>query len=99
MQTGKELAHCVQTHAALEAKRIERGHHEACQPLPAFFRLPQPGLRMAVAALHRVLKAMDTALGQPGLMGKMANALGSVGTKTVENPKTFRPKSHVGPVL
>ena len=37
-----------------------------------------------------------TALGKLGLMGNLSDALLSVVTKRVENPKTFGPKSHVG---
>src|SRR5262245_24712579 len=39
---------------------------------------------------------MHTALGEPGLMGNLADALLGVVTKSVENPKTFGPPSHVG---
>jgi hypothetical protein len=39
---------------------------------------------------------MHTALGEPGLMGDLADALLGVVTKSVENPKTFGPQSHVG---
>src|SRR5262245_10410388 len=96
MQPSKKLAHRVQTHAALEAERIEGGHDEACQPLPAVFRFPQPGFPMAIAVLHRVLEAMHTALRQPGLSGHAAYALPAMITQALENPQTFRPKSHVG---
>src|SRR3989442_4827390 len=39
---------------------------------------------------------MHTALGEPGLIGNLSDALLGVVTKSVENPKTFGPKSHVG---
>jgi hypothetical protein len=39
---------------------------------------------------------MDTALGKAGLLGKVANTLLPVLTKTLENAKTSVPKSHVG---
>src|SRR5439155_12628842 len=46
--------------------------------------------------LHRLCETMHTALGEPGLMGDLADALLGVVTKSVENPKTFGPQSHVG---
>src|SRR5215510_8669920 len=96
METCKKRADRIQTHAALEAKRIERGNDEARQPLPPLVRFPEPGLRMAVATFHRVLEAMDTALRQPSLLGNAAHALPAVVTKALENQTTFVPKSHVG---
>ena len=51
---------------------------------------------MVMAALHRVLEAMHTALRQPGLLGHAAYALPAMITKALENPQTFRPKFHVG---
>src|SRR2546425_1977877 len=39
---------------------------------------------------------MHTALGEPGLIGNLSDALLGVVTKSVENPKTFGPKAHVG---
>src|SRR2546422_135693 len=39
---------------------------------------------------------MHTALGEPGLIGNLSDALLGVVTKSVENPKTFGPQSHVG---
>src|SRR4030095_3159979 len=54
---------------------------------------------MAITALQGLLKTMCTALGQPRLLGKMAHALCTRFTKSLENPQTFLPKSHVGLVL
>ena|SRR2546428_2967391 len=51
---------------------------------------------MAVAALHGSLETMHTAFRQAGLLGQLANALGAMITKTLENPEAFVPKSHVG---
>jgi hypothetical protein len=42
---------------------------------------------------------MDTAFRKAGLLGQLANALFAIVPKTLENAKTFVPKSHVGPVL
>ena len=95
MQTREKLTDRFHPHATLEAKGIQRGHHEASEPLAAFLRFPQPGFWMAVPALHRLRVTMDTALGKPGLMGKLPNTLLAVFTKTGENPKAFVPKSPV----
>ena len=51
---------------------------------------------VALADAHRVLEAMHTALRQPGLLGHAAYALPTMIIKALENPQTFRPKSHVG---
>src|SRR5262245_11547238 len=99
METRKKLAHRIQPHAALEAKGIECGDDEARQPRAAVFGFPEPGFRVAVTALHGLLKPMHAALGKPRLMGKVSNALGGIVTQTLENPQAFVPKSHVGPVL
>jgi hypothetical protein len=39
---------------------------------------------------------MHAAFGNPRLVGNMSNALLAIGTKTLENPQAFVPKSHVG---
>jgi hypothetical protein len=39
---------------------------------------------------------MYAALGKPGALGNLTNALRRIVTKSVENPKAFGPKSHVG---
>jgi hypothetical protein len=96
MQPRKKLTQRVQTHSALEAERIKGGYDEARQPLPAVCRFPQSRFRMAIAALQRVLKAMHTALRQSGLLRHTADALPTMITKALENPQTFRPKSHGG---
>ena len=51
---------------------------------------------MAIAALHGLRETMHATLGKAGLHGNAAHALGGIVTKTVENPQTFVPKSHVG---
>jgi len=75
---------------------LKRSDHQACSPLAACFRFPQPGLRMAAPPLHGLLETMDTTFGIPGLLGYMSNALLAEVTKTVENTWAFVPKSHVG---
>jgi hypothetical protein len=42
---------------------------------------------------------MRTTLGQSCVLGNMPNALYAHFAKIVDNPQTFLPKSHVGPVL
>jgi hypothetical protein len=96
MQPREKLAHGVQTHTALETECIECGHYEAREPTPTFFGFPEPGFRVAVAALHGLPETMHTAFGKARLVGNASHALGGIGTRTVENPQTFRPKSHVG---
>src|SRR4030095_12508496 len=95
-QTTEKLADRFGPNAALEAEGIERRHHQADEPTAACLRFPPPGLRVLIAALHRLLETMTPALGEPGLMGNLADALLGVVTKSVENPKTFGPQSHVG---
>jgi hypothetical protein len=51
---------------------------------------------MDTPALPGLRETMHAALGQPRLLGNAANALPTVGTKTVENPQAFVPKSPVG---
>src|SRR5512145_133543 len=99
MQTREKLAHRVQSHAALEAKGIEGGDDQARQPSAAGFSFPEPGFWVAVTALHGLLQPMHAALGTPRLMGQVSDALGGIVTQTLENPQTFIPKCHVGPVL
>jgi tetratricopeptide (TPR) repeat protein len=96
VQTRKKLARRVHPHAALEPKDIECGDHKPSQPLPALLGFPSPGLRMAVAALHRLSQTMHTAFGQPSLLSQLAHAWGGIITKALENPQAFVPKSHVG---
>src|SRR5439155_20262058 len=96
VHTSEKLAHRVQSHPALQPEGIERGDHQTRQPLPAVCGFPEPGFRMAVAALHGLGETMHTAFGQAGLLRNTAYALGGVRTKAVENLATFVPKSHVG---
>ena len=51
---------------------------------------------MDVPALHGLRETMHTAFGQSRLLGNVAHTLGAILTKTLENPQTFVPKSHVG---
>src|SRR4029450_10501301 len=96
MQTSEKLAHRVETDPTLQPERIERGDHQARQPLPAVCGFPEPGFRMAVAALHGLGETMHAAFGQAGLLRNAADALGGIRTKAVENLAPFVPKSHVG---
>jgi hypothetical protein len=96
MQTSKKLASRVETHPALQPKGIERGNHQARQPLPAVCSFPEPGFRVAVAVLHGLRETMHAAFGQARLLGNATHALGGMVTKTVENPEAFVPKSPVG---
>src|SRR5262249_38763466 len=95
-QTTEKLADRFGPNASLEAEGIERRHHQADEPTAACLRFPPPGFRVLISALHRLCETMHTALGEPGLMGDLADALLGVVTKSVENPKTFGPQSHVG---
>jgi hypothetical protein len=96
MQPREKLAHRVEPHTALQPEGIERGNHQAGHPLPALCGFPQPGFRVAVAALYRLGETMHTAFGEPRLVGKASHALAAVLTETLENPSAFLPKSHVG---
>src|SRR4051812_15661108 len=99
MQVGDKLADRVQPHAPLQAKGIERGNNQARQPPTALCSFPQPGLRMDVPVHHSLLETMRTALGHARVLSNVAHTLRACLTKIVENPNTFLPKSHVGPVL
>src|SRR5262245_45254287 len=99
MHVGEKLADRVQPHAPLQAKGIERGNHQARQPPAALCSFPQPGLRMDVPMHHSLLETMRTALGHSRVLSKVAHTLCACLTKIVENPNTFLPNSHVGPVL
>jgi hypothetical protein len=57
---------------------------------------PQPRLRMVAPPCDCLLETMHTTFGQARLVGNPAHTLRTVLTKTVENPQTFGPKSHVG---
>src|SRR2546423_10167549 len=99
MQVREKLAERVQPHAPLQAKGIERGNNQARQPPAALCSFPQPGLRMDVPMHHSLRETMRTALGHSRVPGNVAYTLRACLTKIVENPNTFLPKSHVGPVL
>src|SRR5262245_58419691 len=58
-------------------------------PLPALCGFPQPGFRVAVAALHRLGETMHTAFGGPRLVDQASHTLAAVLTETLENPSTF----------
>jgi len=96
VQTTEKLADRFGPNAAREAEGRERRHHETEEPTAAFLRFPPPGLRVGISALHRLFETMHPALGEPGLMGNMSDALRGVITKRVENEKTFGPQSPVG---
>ena len=96
MQPRKKLAHGLTADPALEPKRIQSRDDQTRQPLTPVFGFPQPGFGMAVAALHGLLQAVHTALGQARLVRKLPYALGSILTQTLDNSQAFIPKSHVG---
>jgi hypothetical protein len=85
MQTREKLAHRIDTHATLEAEGIERGDQQARSPLPPALCFPQPGLRMDIPTLHRLLQTMHTALRKAGLRGDVSNTLLPIVTKILEN--------------
>ena len=95
-QPADKRADALGAHAALEADNSEGSHHEAQKPPVLFCGGPPPRLWGAIAAFHRLCETMPPALGAPGLMGNVADALLGVVTKSVENPKTFGPQSPVG---
>src|SRR5262245_4750473 len=96
MQPSKKFAHRGEPHTARQPERIERRNHQARQPLSALVGFPEPGCRVAVAALHRLRETMHAAFGKPRLVSEAAHALAAVLTQTLENLSTFLPKSHVG---
>ena len=51
---------------------------------------------MDIPALHGLCETMHTTFGQARLLGQLAHTLRAMVTKTLENPQTFVPKSHVG---
>ena len=96
VQPAVKRADTVGTHTSREAKNIEGRHHQAQKPPMPFFGVPQPRLWVAVSAFHGLFETMHAALGKPGALGNLTNALRRVVTKSVENPKAFGPKSPVG---
>ena len=96
MEMREKLAQRLEADATLETEGLEGRHHQPREPTSTIRSFPQPRLRGAIAALHRLLKTMHTTFGKPCLLGKVSNTLCSVLTKTIENPKAFVPKSHVG---
>jgi hypothetical protein len=93
---AEKLADAVGAHTALEAENIEGRHHQAQKPPRPFCSFPQPRLWGAISAFYRLFEPMYAALGKPGALGNLTNALRRIVTKSVENPKAFGPKSHVG---
>src|SRR5256885_6738022 len=61
-KTDNKLADGLSANASLEAKGIERGHHQADAPTAALVGFPKPRLGVAVSALHRLFETMHTAL-------------------------------------
>src|SRR5262249_2626442 len=96
MQMREKRAQRLEADATLETEGIEGRSYQPREPTSTLLGFPQPRLRVAVAALHRLLKTMHTAFGKPCLLGQLSHALGGVLTKTLENPQAFVPKSHVG---
>src|SRR5256712_1610824 len=96
VKTTEKLTDRFGSNAAREAEGIERRHYQADEPTAAGFRFPPPGLRVGISMSHRLFEPMYTALGEPGPISNLSDALLGVVTKRVENQKTFGPKSHVG---
>src|SRR5215510_9459381 len=96
METSKKLTYGVQPDTPLEAERIKRGNDQAGQPLPAVCSFPQPRLRMDTPARDGLRQTMHTTLRQARLLSNTAHTLLAMLTQTLENLKTFLPKSHVG---
>jgi hypothetical protein len=95
-QTAEKLAERFRPNTALETERKKGGDPQTQEPTVAFFRFPPPRLWVAVSAFHRLFETMHTALGEPGLMSHVSDALRGVVIKSVDNAKTFGPKFHVG---
>src|SRR6266446_10948336 len=95
-QTTEKLADRFGPNASREAEGRERRHHQADEPTAPCLRFPPPGLRVLISALHRLFETMHTALGEPGLMGNLSDALLGVVTKSVENPGKFHRPRKVG---
>ena len=51
---------------------------------------------MDIPALHGLCETMHAPFRQAGPLGQLTNALGTMITKTLENPQTFGPKFPVG---
>jgi hypothetical protein len=98
MKAAEKLADRFGPNAPFEAEHKEGGHDQAEEPVSAFWRFPQPRLRVVVSATNRLEVTMHAAFEKPAVTGKVSNALPAVCTNGVENPNAFSPQSHiVGP--
>jgi hypothetical protein len=50
---------------------------------------------MDIPVLHGLCDTLHATFRQAGPLGQLTHALGIMVTKTLENPQTFGPKSHV----
>jgi hypothetical protein len=94
-KTAEKLADRFCPNPSLEAKDKEGRDHQTDEPTATFGCFPQPGLGVAVSAVHRLEMTMHTAFAKAGAFGKASNTLLAMFTNRVENPKTFSPQSHV----
>src|SRR5207245_8621764 len=95
---AEKLADRFGPDASFEAEDKQNGDHQADEPGAAFWRIPQPRLRVVVSAIDRLEVTMHAAFGKSSSFGKASNALLTIFTNRVENQKTFGPQSHiVGP--
>jgi hypothetical protein len=88
---AEKRADAVRAHTSLEAENIEGRHHQAQKPPMPFCSFPQPRLWVAISAFYRLFEPMYAALGKPGALGNLTNALRRIVTKSVENPASFMP--------
>jgi hypothetical protein len=91
MQTRAKRTPRVMAKTALEAKRIERRDHQACQPQSLVRGGPYPGCRMAGAARHGLGQTLQTALRKATLFGNAPHALWGMLTQTLAHPWAFVP--------
>jgi hypothetical protein len=95
VKTAEKLADRFGPNSSFETKDKEGGHNQADEPVAAFWRFPQPRLRVAVSAIDRLEVTMHAAFGKPSVTSQLSNALLTVFSNRVENEKTFGPQSHV----
>src|SRR5215471_20442961 len=97
-QTAEKLAERLRSPPSFEAEHQHCGHHQADEPVAAFWRFPQRRLRVAVPAIHGLEVSMYAAFGKPGALRQAPDALLAVCPNRVENANTLGPQSHgVGP--
>jgi len=98
VKTAEKFADRFGSNPSFEAKDEEGGHNQADEPVAAFWRFPQPRLRVVVSAIDRLEVTMHIAFGNPSATSQLSKALRTVFSNRVENQQTFGPQSHiVGP--